>query len=461
MAESPVQFPLWVLGMTDKNIFLFPPLFYNGYMDLKSMPKNRLVLIGVAGVVVLGVILAIFFGRRTTTIANPVTLTAWGTEPKAAFDALAAGYSALRPNVTIHYSQIGEADYDTVLLNAFVAGQGPDLLMSNSHDVARRVSVLAAATSTQFVPSQLDSLYPSVVRDDVVVGNQLYAMPLSMDTLALVYNRDLLDQAGIPTPPQTWQDLLNDIPKLRKTNAQGQLLQAAIPLGGTETTVPHAADIVSLLMLQNGTAMTSPDGSQATFADSRSSALQAFQFYLDFANPSSNAYTWNESQGNGLESFLAGKTAMLFVYQKDLATIKARSPFLNIALAPMLQAPSGAPVNYASYPTLAVWKRGHAVGWAWDFAIFAATNPAANTAYLNLSGTAPVLRTLTANLRGGDITIFAQQGLTARTWQVADYGKMKAIFSNAISISVSGQSTVPTALQAAQDQINNIGTSLH
>jgi ABC-type glycerol-3-phosphate transport system substrate-binding protein len=277
-----------------------------------------------------------------------------------------------------------------------------------------------------------------------------------MDTLALVYNRSLLDQAGIPTPPATWDDLLSDIPKLRKLNAQGQFLETAVALGGTETTVPHAADIVSLLMLQNGTTMNDDSG-LASFANRQDGDLgaKALQFYTDFANPSSDAYTWNAAQGQAMESFLAGKTAMIFAYHSELAAIKERSPFLNIAVAPMPQSVSST-INYPSYSALAVSKRSHAPAWAWDFDIFAATNPAANKAYLDIIQAPPALRSLIAGTRSGELSIFARQNLTASSWQITDYAKMKNIFSGAVNSVVNGQAAPQAALDAAQDQVNNI-----
>jgi len=49
--------------------------------------------------------------------------------------------------------------------------------------------------------------------DDFLYQGQPYASPLSINTLALFYNRDLLNEAGIVLPPVTWEEFVNDSKK--------------------------------------------------------------------------------------------------------------------------------------------------------------------------------------------------------------------------------------------------------
>lgn len=422
---------------------------------MDSIPRNRLmfILIGVGAVVVLAVV--IFLNLQPKQTANAVTLTVWGTDSHAVMDPLIAAYNQVRPNVTIKYSPVDQANYADVLLRAFAAGQGPDVFMLGNHDLRKFEYLMAAPDATQFAAAQVDSLFPRAVTDDFVDGGQVYALPLYMDTLALIYNRDMLDQAGIAKPPATWQDFLADVPLLRKTNAQGQLTATAAAIGGTEGTVPNASDLVALLMLQNGAVMNTPQGT-ASFAGG--TGLQAFQFYLDFANPASAAYTWSEAQGNGADNFLAGRTAIVFDYHDNLKAYKARSPFLNYAAAPMPQASSGQTVNYPAYKGLGVWKRSPNANWAWDFVINAGTNSAVNKPYLNQAGRSPALRSLIqAAVADLELGLFARQSLTARSWAIPDYAKMKTIMSNAIQMSLTGQTTADKALRGAQEQLNQLG----
>jgi ABC-type glycerol-3-phosphate transport system substrate-binding protein len=274
-----------------------------------------------------------------------------------------------------------------------------------------------------------------------------------MDTLSLIYNRDLLDQAGIATPPVTWREVLDAVSALRKTNAQGQLTASALALGGTDATVAHATDVLSLLMLQNGARMLE-DG-EAKFGNDKNAAT-ALRFYSDFANPSSAAYTWNDSLGTSAESFAAGKTAMIVGYHGDLAPLKAKSPFLRLVAAPMPQVSADQNLNFPSYQALAVWRRSQLSAWAWDFIIFASTNADANRAYLKVLNRPPALRALVAALTNDpELGFYAKQSLTAASWEMPDYDKIKEIFSTAIQ-SVRGGETPDAALGAAADQVDQL-----
>ena len=166
---------------------------------------------------------------------------------------------------------------------------------------------------------KLKSEYVDVVIDDVIRKYQpnskaeptdkIFALPLALDTLAMYYNKDLLNAAGIPEPPGTWQQFQNQVTKLTKIGPDDVVLQAGAAMG-TSKNVERAADLISVLMMQNGTQMTN-NRDHATFA-SRSSEEQeeltydAVNFYSDFANPSKQVYTWNEKQPSSFDAFVAG-----------------------------------------------------------------------------------------------------------------------------------------------------------
>lgn len=425
-------------------------------MDLSSMPKNRVILIGVGVlfVLILGVVF-IFFSRTPATSGPAVLLKIWGTDSKEAFAGVFAAYNTGRPNVTLEYTQVPEDKYADELVNAFATGKGPDVFMIGNNDVRKYSRLMAPATSTQLRASQLGSVFPQAVSENLIYRGLVYALPLYIDTLALVYNRDKLDQAGIAVPPPTWEEFVAAVPRLRSENAQGQLLAAAAGIGGTEKTVMHAADIVSLLMLQNGAILSDPNG-EARFADAvNGKGIEAFQFYLDFANAGSNAYTWNESRPNSLESLLAGNTAMAFAYRDDIAGFAKKSPFLKWSIAPMPQIQGNSAVNYPRYDALAVWVGSRNQTWAWDFVIGVTTNETAMAAYSAAANRPAALRTLLAKqVNSAELGIFAKQALTARSWAVPDYDKMRSIMSDAITKVLRGETAPETALKEAETAIN-------
>lgn len=434
------------------------------------MPKNltqKQTLILFGGVLALFAIMGIvFLNFRTVKQSNSFTLTIWGTDPSKVFNDLLAPYTGGgNSGSKITYVQVDPAEYQTKLLSALAAGTGPDIFEIGNRDLPEWQSVLApmpatVQSSAAFNLVTLQNEFPTVVGQDFVSGNQIYALPLSVDTLALIYNRDLLDSAGIAFAPKTWDDFQSDVAKLKVVNPEGQITQSAAAIGGSRKSIPNAPDILFLLMLQNGTQMTRPDqGSSVIFSNgggANNPGLSAFNFYLQFANAASPYYTWNDGMGDALDNFIQGKTAMMLDYQAALAAIKAKAPFLNVGVAPAPQ-PTGATVSisYPKYLGLAVARTGQ-VAQAWNFVLDLTTLESNEKIYTNDTGAPPALRSAIQNdMSDPTLSVFASQALTARSWYEAKgAGKIDDIIDTAIQSVQSGSQNSERALSAAQQSIN-------
>lgn len=430
---------------------------------MKFTQKQISIVAG--GVLLLAIIIgALYFGLRPSAQSQKVTLTVWGTDPSSVFQDLQGAYKTVDPGATINYTQIDPATYDQTLLKAFAAGTGPDLFEVGNRDLPKWQSVTApipATLAASFNLSTLQNDFPTVIGQDFILDNQIYALPLDLDTLAMYYNKDIFDSAGIVYPPTNWNDFETDIGKLRILNGQGQITRAAAALGGSETSIANAPDLVFLLMLQNGTQMVSSDGTAATFnsggANGQNSGLAAFNFYLQFANSASPYYTWNDSMGDAVQSFIAGNTAILFDYASGMADIKAKAPFLNFGVAAMPQpASSTIAVNYPQYTGLAVSRQGQ-VAAAWQFILFATSNSAGEAVYTKDTGEPPASRAyIAANLNDPTYGIFAAQALTARSWYEADDNQIDSIMNAAIQSVLNGSTDSEHALGTAQDSVSSV-----
>lgn len=420
-----------------------------------SLSRNQIIMIsGALALIVIVFVLFKFLGSKAPA-GVPVTLTVWGMDSPAAFKATINGYKTLRPNVTVNYTQVSASGYDNTILKALASGKGPDIFVIGNHDVLNRGSLLSPAAPAQVSLANIQSVFPQAVIQDFVLDGNIYALPLYMDTLALVYNKQIFDQAGIATPPVTWQDVLDLVPRLRILDASGQINRAAIAIGGSEKSVTHATDILNLIMLQNGVTMAADDG-KPSFSSGSGSSL-ALRFYLQFADAASPAYTWNDSMGMSLESFASQRAVMALAYKSDISEIKKQSPFLDFGITAAPQISADYAVNYPSYRGLSVWTGSKSKSWAWDFILFASTNSSAQGGYLTATGRAAALRPLiTAQQRDPDLSVFAKASLTARSWKMGDYDRIKTIFSNAIQNVQSGARTLDAALKDAEAQVNQI-----
>jgi multiple sugar transport system substrate-binding protein len=307
--------------------------------------------------------------------------------------------------------------------------------------------------------TQLRALFPSTVEDDFADASGIYALPLSLDTLALFYNKDIFDRAALTAPPATWDEVLIAVARTRATDNRGDVTRAAVALGGTSRTVENAPDILQLLLLQNGAQMVLADGATAGFGGSGASrrSVEAFNFYLQFADTGSSAYTWNESMPAARAAFVAGKVAMILDYRSALAGLLAQSPFLRVGVAPVPQVSRDATISFPRYKGLAVSRQSRQASWAWDFVVQAATNPAVVEGYLAATGNPPALRGAIATKLGDpDLDVFARQALTARSWRAPGTKQSDEVFDEAIQSVLTGQADTAAALARANDKMTQL-----
>ncbi len=399
------------------------------------------------------------FGGGATVSSAKITLKVWGVfDEEDSWKTLIEKYHTQHPNVTVEYTKLRFEEYKEELIRAIAEGKGPDVMavhntwlggftdllapMPDAVNVTRmetqgtlrKESVLVATSESTMSMKTLKANFVPAIIDDVVMPyakdsktdpvDKIYALPMAMDTLALFYNQDMLNAAGIPQPPATWKDFQEAVKSLTKIDAAGKITQSAVGLGLSEN-VERAPDILSVLMMQNGVKMVDERGRVTLNEVPKGAArdappgVDAVRFYTDFANPTKEVYTWNESMPSSLDAFVNGQTAMFLGYSYHLPIIRTLAPKLNVAIAALPQISTAdltQQVNYGNYWAEGVSKDSVNQDYAWNFILFA-TDEDNVTSYLADAERPTALRSLIASqLNDEDIGVFAAQLLTAQTW---------------------------------------------
>ena len=433
------------------------------------MSKKLLAIILIFIVLIIIIILAVFIttgsgckriDHKTASAIKPITLNYWRVwDGPDYFAEIITAYKSLHPFVNINYRKLRYDEYEQELIEAFAVDKGPDIFSLHNtwtHKYqSKGLLTPMPASITMAYPAvrgtikkevfwemranncltlnQIKNNFADVVYGDVVinaldaktnkVSPEIFALPLFIDTLAMYYNKDLFNNAGITSPPEYWnKEFQQNVKKLTKQNNKGQIVQAGVALGGSDN-IERANDILAVLMMQNGTVMM--EGGQikfhqkpANYADrSYSPGLDALRFYTDFANPAKEVYGWNSQMDNSLDLFSQGKLAIMFGYAYMLPDIKARAPKLNFNIVPLPQI-EGNPqsVNFANYWVEAVSHKSQYANAAWDFIQYATKAQQAKL-YLDKAKKPTALRVLIdEQINDPEIGEFAKQVLTAKSW---------------------------------------------
>jgi multiple sugar transport system substrate-binding protein len=388
--------------------------------------------------------------------STPVTLTIWRVfDDDETFTDLLSNYRAIHPNVSFEYRELRFDEYEDELIRAFAEGEGPDIFSVHNTWIGAYESLISPMPDSVTIPysetrgtikketvytlqeeptisqRSLRNDYVDVVAQDVIrdykpssnadTQSRIFGLPLSVDTLALYYNRDLLNAAGIPEAPSTWTEFQSQVEDLTRIGANDEILQTGAAIGSSRN-VERAFDIVSILMMQNGTQMADERG-RATFAAETEAGflgIEAMRFYTDFANPLKTVYTWNEDQEDSFDAFTSGDVAFFFGYSYHYDLIEDANEKLNFSVTELPQIDGGKTVNYANYWLETVAKSTEHEDWAWDFVEFAASEDQV-TNYLEAADKPTGLRSLiSTQLEDEKLSIFSNQTLTSESWYTGD-----------------------------------------
>ncbi|MGC0314296.1 extracellular solute-binding protein [Kitasatospora acidiphila] len=210
-------------------------------------------------------------------------------------------FEAANPNIKVDVQVINWNDIDKQVKTMIQSGNMPDVLQTGGY-ADKVADNLLYATPDVLSASTASNLIPSFAKAGQVDGTQ-YGIPFVSSARAFFYNKTIFAQAGITTPPQTWDDVKNDA-ALIKAKVPG-VTPYALPLG------PEEAQGESMIWeLGNGGGPTDGSGhyslnSQAdidTFSWLKSNLVGPG---LTYANPATT------DRKTAFADFAAGKAAML------------------------------------------------------------------------------------------------------------------------------------------------------
>jgi multiple sugar transport system substrate-binding protein len=418
---------------------------------------------------------------------QPVNLVYWRVfDDGDSMGDIIAAYNAIHPNISISYRKLRIEEYENELLNAYAEDRAPDLFSIHNtwmrkyenkivplppsitlpyetiQGTIQKQTVIQLRTIPSLTVRELQANFVDAIPYDVLIDNQIYGLPLALDTMVLFYNKDFLNNAGIPQPPTTWTEFREQVKKITKQDKQGNITQAGAAIG-TNANVERSIDLLSLLMMQNGTVMSDANGYPRFGEIPPGQADQSFvpgeealSFYTDFASPSKEIYTWNNTMPDSLEAFISGNVGFFFGYSYQLSTIKARAPKLNWGIVKMPQIEGAAQeINYANYWNEAVSKKSQHQSEAWDFIQFATKAENAQK-YLAKTAKPTALRSLIpTQLEDINLNAFASQVLTAKSWYRGDDAPVaEKAFGDMIDSVVAGTATPHEAISLAVSKIN-------
>ena len=236
------------------------------------------------------------------------------------------GFNASNDSVNVNLSLV--PDYDTKLQTSMAGGSPPDVFYIDSFKLPDYVAAGALSPIGDNTVN-LDDFYPSL-RNAFTVDGIFYCPPKDFSTLALEYNKDMFDAAGVayPTADWTWDDL---------RAAAEQLTDAENGVYGMVLNADFARWIAFLY--QAGGSVANDDFTAMTINSPE--ALAAVNFYVGMvtdgfaAQPSDLDSGWNGEAFGKQRAAMAMEGNWIYSYMKD------QFPDVNFGLSELPAGPAG------------------------------------------------------------------------------------------------------------------------
>lgn len=280
------------------------------------MNLKKKLLAGTAAAFAVGIL----GGAMSVSAADDITLWYyWETEGhQKALDEMIATYNESQDAYNLTAKYVPFADFKKQLSIGASASELPDLVILDSPDHASYASmgIFADLTGKFDVSTYYEGPVASATLDDT-----LYGVPFGCNCLALYYNEDMFEAAGITEVPTTWDELKEAAEKLTSDNVTGLAFCSVQNEEGTFNFVPWLWS----------TGATS-------YEINSENGIRALSFVKDLIDSgvmSKECINW--TQGDVMNQFISGNVAMMINGPWQIPTMREEAPELNynVALIPM------------------------------------------------------------------------------------------------------------------------------
>lgn len=267
----------------------------------------------------------IAFAQDDTIVLRVWTGSSSNAENEAK-EAQVAAFEAANPNIDVEL--LISPDYGTQIQAAFASGNYPDVFTVGQGEFPSLQQSAVLAQGGDSIEAA-DDIYPSLLAA-FTANETAYCVPKDFSTLALFYNTDVFDAAGVeyPTSEWTWDDMTAAAAAIAE-NVEGV------------TGVSVAADRDRWLgfLFGNGASIFDEEGNVVINSPE---AVAALEFYTNFAINGTGAVPSDlESSGWNGEAFGRGLAGMTIEGNWAIGFLQSDYPELNWAVAELPLSPNG------------------------------------------------------------------------------------------------------------------------
>ncbi len=362
-----------------------------------------------------------------------------------AMDQLIENFEAANPDITVKHTTFPYADYQTRVVAAKVAGQGPDVvqLFYGWLDQFVAGGLIQPLDPAAFPHDAIESEFFPIV-SAMKRGDDYYGLPTAVRSLALFYNKAIFAEAGLEAP-QNLEEFLAAAEATTKRDGSGNITSAGITMDMAGQDHHWWREV---LIRQNGGEPYDAEGNVAYDSEAGAAALK---FYTDLQTEHNVGLVGFMDEGQA--AFRAGLAAMTIDGTFRLGAF-ADNPF-EWGVVELPADANGLRSNYSSYFANAIGAtaEGEELEAAQKFLQYI-SSPEAMEIWLDVVGELPARRDVAlteANLADPILGPFLAGLDYAHTTRFYDEAGQRQVAIDMVNrVLLEGQSIEDSLSQAAQ-----------
>ena len=229
-------------------------------------------------------------------------------------------FEAANPDIKLRFTYVPFGELVSRTLQMAAVRKPPAISAIDNPDVLRvaKAGILRDISADVAKIKVWDDIYPGP-KAAVVDGSKVFGMPIGSNSLALYYNKKMLTEGGVTSPPKTWAELTETATKTTKSPVYGIAFAAENTEVATWQWEPF--------LWSNGGSLTDLGSEQAK---------EALQLWVDWVKKglaSKDVVNWD--QGAVPNQFIGGRAATMVMGPWQLGNVKKSDIDFGIVTIPV------------------------------------------------------------------------------------------------------------------------------
>ena len=366
------------------------------------------------------------------------------------FNDLIQEFEADHPSVAVRWVDVPWGAMESRILTAVSAHTATDVVNLNPDFASQLAGREAWLPLDDRVSPEVKAQYLPKIWQANTLNDQTFGVPWYLTSRIAIYNQALFEQAGLSTPPQTYEALAVAARAIKERTGNYAFFVTAVPEDSGEVMESMVQMGVTLVDDQGAAAFDTPEG------------RAAFQYWVDLYQQNLiPPQVLTEGHRHAVELYQSGQTALLSSSPEFLNTIATNAPDIAqvSAAAPQLTGSTGK--KNVAVMNLVIPKDTAHPDEALDFALFV-TNPENQLAFAKAANVLPSTQgsledpyfsTVDENASSADkarvVSASQMQAAEVLAPAVIDVKQLQKILYENLQAAMLGQKTVDQAVTDA------------